>query len=208
MGTDIHAFIEYDATPDNLIPFRPASNGSMQITPFACGEIRVLRDYDLFDALAYGRSGRVRDGREDGKRPLIFPRGIPPGVTQAISQRYYHVVEDPEYSTDRYDPRNRWIGTLPPVAREKALEWVAQGFAQWAPTERNARGELAWDRISNPNWHTASWLNLQEILMALEHFGIDVTRTSFEFQLVLQVMNLLETKYGPGRTRMVFWFDN
>jgi hypothetical protein len=105
MGTSIHAFIECDHTPDNDSPFRPAGDGMLQVYAFTTGELLIPRDYDLFDALALGRSAGIAGGREDKRLPLFPARGLPASLSYAVKQRYYHRVADPDYyDKGRCDP--------------------------------------------------------------------------------------------------------
>ncbi len=208
MGTDIHAFIEYDTTPDNDPPFRPTTKGLLDVRAFTTGELCIPRDYELFDALAFGRSAQISEGRHDGKRPLFRARGLPANLSDAVAQRYYHVVTDPDYTEKRFDPTDEFLGSLPDVSLEQARQWVEEGLAQWGPNEGDWQDGMSRDRVSNPDWHTTGWLSLKEIYRSLEHFDLDVRITSPEFQIALECMAGLERFFGPGHTRMVFWFDN
>src|SRR5215471_18611446 len=97
MGTSIHPFIEYDICSDNPAPFCPAMDGKLDLRAFNTGEFFVFNDYELFDALAFGRSVQIPDGRTDGKRPLFPARGLPANLTWQIMLRFFHVVTDPDY---------------------------------------------------------------------------------------------------------------
>lgn len=216
MGTSIHPFIEMDYSTDNPAPFCPAMDGRLEVHPFNIGEFVVSNDYDLFDSLAFGRSIQIDGGRHDGKRPLFPARGLPANLSWNVTLRFYHVVIDDDYDSNRFDPALSVCFSLPPVTRETALEWVRQGKSQWGNAlrtqkfTRQKKLELgfSYDLISNPNWHTPSWLTLIEIERALENFEIATESIPGEFQAIIAAMKMLESHLGAGKTRLVFWFDS
>jgi len=215
MGTDIHAFLEIDWGSDDYEPFIDEGD----IRPFNTGDILLRRNYELFDALANGRSGNP--GLRPRKRPLYPARGIPDVVSWAVADCYYLRVIEPDQ-----DPREflaEWCKgeSLPaPVSRADADRFVADGLSCFAPnpyvSDVSSRGENGVTQIrqvrrqlvSNPNWHHASWLTLAEVHAALDHFGLRVADLEVDVQALLQTMALIEQKCGDGRTRLVFWFDN
>jgi len=210
MGTIIHPFIEYDISVENESPFCPAPDGHVEIRAFNTGEFFTFSDYELFDALAFGRSFDM-GGRADGKRPLYPPRGLPANVTRTVLLRYYHVVADPDYQKNRFDPTVYWYGSLPSVSRQEALDWVSQGWSQWGNNLRESppsRTPISFDLVSNPNWRNPSWLTHNEILKSLNHFQLEVELVPPEFQVILDAMLGLEKHYGTGKTRLVFWFSS
>lgn len=88
MGTDIHAFIELDYSNKE-----PAFTDKEQIYAFNFGELLISRDYDLFNALADGRNCHL-DEENIVKHCLYAPRGIPKHYSVAVSNRYFHFVDD------------------------------------------------------------------------------------------------------------------
>jgi hypothetical protein len=215
MGTHIHAFLEIDWSSDGD-PF--AEQGD--IFPFNTGEFLVWKDYQLFDALANGRSGNP--GLRPRKRPLYPARGIPDVISQSVAEWYYLQVIEPDE-----DPRElvtEWCHSddfLPgAIPRDEADRCVAAGDSRLAPDPlvrdvilrvedgapqfRRVRRQL----VSNPAWHHASWLTLSEIHAALDHFRLRVTKLNAEVQILLQAMALFEKSKGPERVRLVFWFDS
>jgi hypothetical protein len=190
MGTDIHAFVEVDYGSGE--PFGAAAD----IFCFNRGEFFIPNDYDLLNALGDGRN-RNFPPAEVRRWALIPPRGLPANATQTVLDLYYHPVLRSGAQPGR---TLSWWHELPPVTREDADRWVRDGLSHFAPAPP--------DRVSNPDWHTPSWLRLAEVYPALAHFDITVESLSPEFRVVLRVMEEFEALVGLGRSRLVFWYDN
>lgn len=189
MGTDIHAFVEIDYSRDSE-PF----GENAAIRPFNGGEFFLWRNYDLFNALGDGRNYRFSED-EIEKHSRYPPRGLPSQCSYAVYNRYFHLVDDGSYDS-RLEP------SLPRISKEKADEWLRDGLSTLGPP--NAKLQ----RVSNPDWHSPSWLTLDEIYRSLAHFGLNINDVKPDFRIVVQTMKLFEEELGPGRTRLVFWFDN
>lgn len=54
--------------------------------------------------------------------------------------------------------------------------------------------------VSNPDWHTHSWLTADEFAVAIEGSGEP------EYEAILAAMRSFEA--GGAQARIVFWFDN
>jgi hypothetical protein len=180
MGSDIHIFAEYRGarSPYNAL---------------ADGEFSVGRDYEMFAALAGVRA-------QPDWSPLVGPRGLPVDVSQAAISRYF----------------------LPVVGKETAVAWGIGEHCEPAEAERFiASGKSVWwaapmtspllpstnGHISNPDWHSASWLTLEEVDRALEYAGHPLEACPDEFQLLLVYLRAVAQRFGT-ETRIVFWFDN
>lgn len=189
MGTDIHAFVEvYRGRGD---PFGVDAD----IVCFNRGEFFVPNDYDLLNALGDGRS-RSLPPDEVQRWALISPRGLPENASCAVLDRYYHTVLG---SGERPDHVSSFWPGLPPVTRENAELWVAQGWSHFAPDPPA--------QVSHPEWHSPSWLLLTEVYASLAHFGLTTETLPVEFRVILRVMEEFEA-VGTGRTRLSFWYDN
>lgn len=154
MGCDIHAYIEtvvtYKHSEDKTSTYRWAH-------PF------ILRDYVLFGALADVRV-------EMGKRK---PKGIPDIETLDYETKQEYGYEVDDEGADKYPP-NEWDGTHPYVTQAQADEWVSRAGSVLTPghTEtRNGSREVTFKPfVSNPDWHSASWLDLDELIQAQKDY--------------------------------------
>jgi hypothetical protein len=61
--------------------------------------------------------------------------------------------------------------------------------------------------VSNPDWHSQSWLNYDEVLAALAYHQLEVTERSPEFRAMLAALAELTRHFGTDKVRLVFWFD-
>jgi hypothetical protein len=89
------------------------------------------------------------------------------------------------------------------ATRAQADAMVASGDSIYRDSWTKSNG-----LVSDPNWHTASYLSLEEIRRSLQHHSIDLSSTPLQFHAVIAAMEALERGFGAGRTRIVFWFDN
>jgi hypothetical protein len=78
--------------------------------------------------------------------------------------------------------------------QEDAERWVASGDSRW-----NARSNA----VSNPDWHSHTWLNLEEYKQVVSEFADEHEP---EYVTILRVMESLES--AGLQTRLVIWFDN
>lgn len=198
MGTDIHALLEWDAKGDGM-PFEEEH----WTYSLAYGEMLLSRDYVAFAAMCGVRAS------EGCLTPLFAPRGLPSNPGEAVIFRYYRIVEDNFNWTESVLPM------LPAVSKETARTWVKQGLAHYGPGmtqwERgNGRRlkEVERRRVSNPDWHDASWLRPSEFRAAFAHFDYDLAHLAFDWQIMLHTMNEVERLLGSERVRFVFWFDS
>jgi hypothetical protein len=198
MGSDIHLMVEYDDSkrkrpwrlaglPDRICHPAPFAD-TKYIRAFAEGELLIPRHYALFEALAGVRA-------DEGFVPLIAPRGFPEIASRDVINRFFYYVLDGVEGVEA--PRER------DIPREEAESYVARGVSFYRDHPRKPRGE-----VSNPEWHTLSWLTLGEATAALAHAKLDPADTPDEFQLTLDLLRGLERFFGVGRARVVFWFDN
>jgi hypothetical protein len=197
MGCDIHLLIEYDvaerwehAMPDRRRP--PCTpepfTSSNCMRAFADGQFFIPRDYRLFAALA----GVRRDG--DEPLPLVAPRGYPDIASGDADDVFFQYVRDED---------ERPLMDIREATRAEAEAYVARGRSFYRDLPGRPR---KW--VSNPDWHTPSWLFTAEIRPALRVFGLEPMDCSVEFDIVCGTCAALERFYGPNRARILFWFDN
>ena len=115
------------------------SSGKCYVHCFS-GELCFGRDYILFGLIA---------GVRHSVPPIIKPRGIPtsPGLSYSASDSYYlNVVDDdaPRVSANS-------------VRSTLAQEWVSEAYACYTDSSKM--------RITNPNFHSATYLTVDELLM-------------------------------------------
>lgn len=200
MGTRLHLFVEYDRSRNDP-PFSITGN----ISSLSLAELFVQPDYRLFDALSGGRSFTLRSSEHP---PMIAPRGFPKPVSHQVYYRYYHVVEDPSYRDSRYDQISSSIIPLEFVNLHTANQWIEEGSAEFAPIENHSLGRPRRRRISDPNWHSASWLSADELDLSLEFHDIQKEVLQADFLAHLASIYSLRESFGSERTRIVFWFNN
>jgi hypothetical protein len=122
------------------------------------------RNYDVFAILANVRNGRGFAGvvTGGGFNPIAMPRGLPPDVSPEVLREYaLRVVPDDCYA-------------------EEAGTCSASNAARWT-TDRGYGASSHWivpgEVVSGPDWHSASWLTLAELLafdwgQATTHRGV------------------------------------
>mgnify|MGYP007071612154 FL=1 len=138
------------------------------------GENLGTRDYSMFGLLA----GVRRSG-------CVFePRGLPENVSFDVKSAYHLFVIDDSADDDRDGY----------VRKNTANGWIESGISR--------RYE---DRyVTNPDWHTPSWLTAKEyeqVLRAREE-DKDYGNVDQEWYAILAAMKSLKN------ARFVFWFDD
>ncbi|MCR9202825.1 MAG: hypothetical protein NXI04_29625 [Planctomycetaceae bacterium] len=118
--------------------------------------------------------------------------------------RFFYVADDHDYR-DHFEPS---LGT---ITNQKADELIESGKSFLGPPLEISRyklGSQALRRVSNPTWHSPSWLRLDEIHESLAHFDYPLSKATPEVQTAFSAMATLDTHHGKGHSRLVFWFDN
>ncbi|MEL6929281.1 MAG: hypothetical protein AAFO95_11675 [Cyanobacteria bacterium J06600_6] len=200
MGTDIHVFVEMDWSEE-----KEAFVDREKIYAFNSGELSISRDYDLFNALADGRS--CHSNEEDIDRHCLYSRrGIPKHHSVAVGNRYFHLVDDYKYTNIMPELYPK----LSNIGNEQANKYLKNGLSFLGEESEIWHEGICQKtrQISHPHWHSCSWLTLIEIYRSLEHYDLDISELDFSFRIVLNIMTDLEKELGSGRTRLVFWFDN
>lgn len=128
----------------------------------------------------YSMFGFLAGVRRDG---CIFePRGIPDNLSFTVKGAYYLFVVDGETDSEGM------------TSRENADRWVNSGISEY----------IEKDRITHPDWHTASWLTTEEFEQVLKAREQDTEygNVDQEWYAILAAMKVLKN------ARFVFWFDN
>ena len=129
------------------------------------------------DYTMFGLLAGVRHGSA-----IFAPRGIPENISFTVKGSFYQFVIDGEKDGDGY------------ISKVTAQEWVDKGWSKWI--DKNY--------VSNPDWHTPSWLTTKEyeqVLRAREEIT-DYGNVDQEWYAILGAMKALKN------ARFVFWFDN
>lgn len=200
MGCDIHAYIDMDA--------EWSRQGER---PFAdhFGHVRIERNYELFGLLAGVR----------GVGPAVVePRGIPPTKREAdekglpLNTPLVSMWTEGEYGlyvrAPRPEPKKGEEPEPEPYEEgtcsyEDAVKWTESGWS------RTISAGAGW-RISNPDWHTASYLFLEEVMEVQDRYrqrgrSEGLHGYSQPLNAIVAAMKALGAR---SRARLVFWFDN
>lgn len=131
------------------------------------GCINPGRNYDLFAKLAGIRN-------YDEITPIAKPRGYPEDAAGAARcDQWMYVTDSPGE------------GYCSP---ERAECWVENGASKYRDSEKKY--------VSNPDWHTHSWLTADEFAVAIEGSGEP------EYEAILAAMRSFEA--GGAQARIVF----
>ena len=145
------------------------------------GEINPGRDYVVFGHLAGVRYGEVEH---------VEPRGVPEEISLETKWANQLYVDDAHASSEGY------------CTREQAESWTNHGYSQYLDEAKT--------KVTQPDWHTHSWLTTDEFEEALAQ-ATEAARTHGRgidtgYKALLAAMKVFS---AAGRaTRVVFWFDN
>lgn len=146
-------------------------------------EFELDRSYDLFEKFA-GVRGLVRNA-------IVPPRGVPGDIAFITRSQYTFVVLDGKEE----------IHEECATTRKNAERWIANKSSVYFNDNKSF--------VTNPDWHTPSWLTLEEYETALYEMKIqwngDVNPC---YNAVLAAMKNLNDDERVSEVRLVFWFDN
>jgi hypothetical protein len=134
MGCDIHTYLELYSKKE--------SKQSKHCWVNSISKIHFGRNYNLFSLMAGVR----------GCSKSIYPvKGVPtsPNMSYSTSSQYYATVID-DKDLNLYGERNTNV-----IVRSQAEELVSKGITSYGNFEKT--------KIANPDYHTASWLNIDEL---------------------------------------------
>ncbi len=115
------------------------------------GHINPGRNYGLFRLMAGIRS-------RDSENGLFKPKGLPEDIGHETSLDNFRYISDDEKCT---------CGESRSVTSKKAEYWVKSGYSIY---QNNVNGIPTW--VSNPDWHSHSWLSLSEYRQVLEAYKV------------------------------------
>lgn len=148
-------------------------------------QFRLDRNYLMFGLLA--------NVRNDGA--IIQPKGIPDGLAYEAEGDLYLRIND-EYKDDEGY-----------CSLERALHWQKNG-------ETIVMNDGKPYKITHPDWHSHSWLTLDEFKSVLDAYEAkckesiqnDNFRWGVEYRALYASMKSLSDE--GFETRLIFWFDN
>ncbi len=180
MGCDIHAYVEIKSkanTSDDSWNFLSSYSFTRNYTLFALmAEVRRHAMYPdpktLEEALLKRGVSRLddpklsiaeselimREGCDSGitrGKPSFEEKGIPKDISWRIADEYtFYVVENEDDVDDRS------------CTRSQADSWLASSSSEvW---EHYINGNIL--RVTNPDWHTGSWLDIDEVKTLTKRF--------------------------------------
>jgi hypothetical protein len=144
----------------------------------------LCRDYDMFAVMA-----GVRNYKE--YEPVSEPKGLPEDIAwQAKQGNTLYIVYKDECDDEGY------------VTEETANDWISRGYSKMVGDRR----------VTHPDWHTHSWLTLNELRECFKRvekivIGQEHPRCfDVSHDCLMACMEAIEKR---GYTsRLVFWFDN
>jgi hypothetical protein len=147
--------------------------------------LNIPRDYKLFSVLAFGDGGYT----DDLPHP---PRGLPSNLSFDVRYYFYTPVEEvmkqmesTGWQTKKFNPEEYLQDTW---------ESAAQEYSQYR-------------LLPTPEFHTHSWLTLDELKESLSYGHLTKKDISPEFCAIIAGMEELAARYGKGKVRLVFSFD-
>lgn len=146
-------------------------------------ELSLDRDYVLFGILA---------GVRVPIKPVVEPRGIPDKLSGMALSKYCLFVAD-DGKECLYENE---------CSRDDAESWVKSGSSKWWNINHTI--------VTNPDWHTASYLYLEEVQDACFQYSVRENKMlDFEPKQLLLVSSMMTWLSEDGKKpRFTFWFDN
>ncbi len=192
MGTDATAFLEFwEGAPDLPVWGRAIDPGTIAwdvngIESVVDGPVQIGRNYLLYGALAGVRAKSA---------PLVAPRGLPPTISWHTARRAFRRIHADDVPPEHLVGRNS-------VSHSEAERRVTRGTGRYGGPSRHGQFDCVTEEV-----YSASWLYLREVEASLAHHGMTVNEQNIFFASVIASMRLIESRLGPDRARLVFWFD-
>jgi len=184
MGCDIHLMVEIREKVEN-----PAST------------CLINKWYDAgfrgeFSSRIYGMFARMAGVRTYGGNYKVKfePRGLPEDIHPITLRRFCLNVTEDENAIDwGYDY----------CSKEDAEQWVEKGYSKWVDNHHAI--------VSNPDYHSHSWLTASELRQCFDDCFKDV-KGNYQGDYIewLGLVSLCEGIVSDGKheCRVVFCFDN
>ena len=151
-----------------------------------------------FSSRIYSMFARMADVRSygDNYKVKFEPRGLPTDICYSSAEQFYMTVTDDEGAIE-------WGGHY--CRKEDAERWVENGYSRWADESHR--------RVTDPDYHSYSWLTTQELRMCYDDCfkREDGTYKPFaDYVEWLGLVSLCEGIESDGvhECRVVFAFDN
>lgn len=185
MGCDIHLRIEKRKR------MNPYTNGRYKWHNVGFyGEFRC-RIYGMF-----ARMAKVRDYYGDKCKVQFEPRGLPDDMDYQSTESFYPYVTDNEVAVN-------WGEHY--CLKKMAEKWVKEGYSKWVDENHT--------RITDPDFHSYSWLTTQELRQCFDDCFKQEDGTykpNSDYVEWLGLVSLCEGIESDGihECRVVFAFDN
>ena len=169
MGVSFYAVLEY----------------VMYDLPMSFGRVNISRDYELFNAIAFGDGG-ITEGMP------YPPRGLPANLSLDSHELFFTDAD----AIKQYLEVSRLEDE-----EETTVEGYLEGWDEWAIREYQTVGTLP-----TPETYSHSWLNLNELKEALAHRNVSIDERPADVRALVAAMEVLAGEYGPENVRLVFCF--
>lgn len=146
------------------------------------GGIRIGRDYNLFTLMAGVRG--------DQAQALFQPKGFPDPVIDMswqVRDDYCLYVVDEEKDEQENS-----------CSRKQAEKWVKSGSSEWVGEDKRL--------VTHPDWHTPSWLNIEELDMVQNEYVKLMAKYSYKEYFDLQNKMKDEPQWADMFERMISHF--
>jgi hypothetical protein len=141
------------------------------------------RNYHLFSLLA----GVRYDPQElRGFEPLYELRGLPPDISPTVFDACTYGIDD-DLAALEVDGH---------CSRETAERWIATGNATYCDPSQ--------ERVTDPDWHSASWLTDNEVATVARHYQQLTGECNAWLDAIIGAMDAFAVHQRPNR--LVFWF--
>jgi hypothetical protein len=141
------------------------------------------RNYRLFSLLA-----GVRYDPQDlgGYEALYAPRGLPSDISSAVFEACTYAIDDElaAVDVDGY------------CSRAAAERWIGNGDATYC--------DPAGERVTDPDWHSASWLTHNELATVATRYQQLSSEHDAWLDAIIGAMGAFAAHQQPNR--LVFWF--
>lgn len=206
MGCDIHVTVEH-RWPVREMVRDPATNEFKFIAkePIewrdqwsdALKDPYLGRHYGMFGLMA---GVRYRPDQEEGLY-WVPPKGFPTDASGAALNQYTYRLVDPkpDQDDDDFDDGCSCWGNK--TTRERGEGWVADGSSE---VMEEKDGVI--QRISGPDWHSASWLSTAEFKACIDQAMALNWKDLEDYKAILAFMESYEA--SGHQARLVIFFDN